>query len=287
MKKLLIIVSLLAVIGCKGQQGPQGPAGADGTDGTDGADGGGTYIYGEVDNTGKVGVLVLFSSVIPWVTVNQETLNVDYCDGLGTEYEDSISVSNGDSLHLKVYTDGIATASARVPGSFEITSHDTSQTVYIPKDSALTVSWSSANYCDFYRVDFYFSYGYYDTLGDYTGFHLRVDTCVTSTSITFPASRLFPAYVDSIDNSWGSDFDVQAMNGPKLEPGSKGNVIGNGSGFFWGSADGGDLDIRVEGAKGKAQKEISREELRHRWFEKAKAIDPNYQALKEEFQRVP
>jgi hypothetical protein len=287
MKKLLIIVSLLAVIGCKGQQGPQGPAGADGTDGTDGAAGGGTYVYGEAMNTGEVYVIVYFSPVIPWVAVNQETLNVvESMMGLLTDYKDSISISIGDSVHLKVYTDGIATASARVPGSFGITSHDTSLIADIPKGSDFTVSWSSADYCDFYRVHLSLHYGYSDTLGNDGSFYFRMDTCVTSTSITFLASQLFPADVDSVTHS-GGGFNVWAMNGPILEPGSKGNVTGNGSGFFWGSADGGHLDIRVEGTKGKAQKELSREELRHRWFEKAKAIDPNYQALKEEFQRVP
>lgn len=275
MKKLLIPAILLAILGCKGQQGPAGEQGADG---------GGNYIYGEVDNTGEVFVGVYFSPVIPWVTVNQETLDVDYCDGLFTQYEDSISISSGDSLYLKVdCTDGIATAEARVPGDFEITSHDTSQIVYIPKDSDFTVSWSSAD-CDFYRVYFWLDCGYYDTLGNHKYFYLDIDTCVTSTSVTFPASRLFPAYVDSITSGNGN-FGVYAMNGPKLEPGSKGNVTGNGSGFFWGSAHGGDLNIRVEGSKCKAGKERAREELRKRWFDKAKAIDPEYQRLKEEFQR--
>lgn len=288
MKKLLIIVPFLLFLGCKGQQGPQGPAGADGTDGTDGAAGGGTYVYGEVANTGEVFVGVYFSPMIPWVTVNQETLNVTgSMMGLLTDYADSISISSGDSVYLKVYTDGVATASARVPGSFEITSHDTSQTAYITQGSDFTVSWSSADYCDFYRVYFRIYYSYYDTLGNNEDFSLHVDTCVIATSITFPASRLFPADVDSITHSWGDNFDVYAMNGPKLEPGSKGNVIGNGTGFFWGSAYSGRLDIAVEETKCKAKKELSREELRHRWFEKAKAIDPNYQALKEEFQRVP
>ena len=70
------------------------------------------------------------------------------------------------------------------------------------------------------------------------------------------------------------------MNGPILEPGSEGNVTGDGSGFFWGKSYCG-LDIEIEGTKAKAKREPSKEELMKKWFEKAKAMDPDYQVLRQ------
>lgn len=280
MKKLLTLaipLVLLVFVGCKGPAGPEGPACPEKI-----------YVMGEVSYRGNADVEVYFSPVIPWVTVNQETLDLYMFYGADIWYRDSISINPGDSLHLKVdWTKGVATASSWVPGSFEVTSHDTSQMVYIPVDSAFTVTWSTSNHADFYRVDFYIGYEYIDTLGNYRWFYLEKDTCVTSTSITFPASQLFPGDLDSVTYaySWG-DFDIWAMNGPMLEPGSEGNVKGDGSGFFWCESYGGDLDIQIEGTKAKAKREEpTKEELMKKWFEKAKATNPNYEALREALQR--
>jgi len=287
MKKLLTLaipLLLLVFVGCKGPEGPEGPTGPEGPAGPEKV-----YVLGKVENTGNVYVEVYFSPVIPWVTVNQETLDVYRYEGLYegyywdeyNYYTDSISVSTGDSIHLKVdYTRGIATASSRVPGGFEITSHDTSQTAYISVGSDLTVSWSTSIYADFYRVYFWLYYDYYDTLGDYRRVYFHKDTCVTSTSIIFPASQLFPADLDSVRWSTGGHFLIWAMNGPILEPGSEGNVTGDGSGFFWGKSYCG-LDIEIEGTKAKAKREPSKEELMKKWFEKAKAMDPDYQVLRQ------
>jgi len=282
MKKLLTLAIpsvLLVFIGCKGTQGPAGPQGP--------ADSEKIYVLGEVMNTGSVYVVVYFSTVIPWVTVNQVTLDLYEPYGLFNRYQDSILISTGDSIHLRVdNTTGIATASSKVPGAFEITSHDTSKMVRIPVGSDFTVSWSTSSYADFYRVDFYIDYEYRDTLGEYRVFNFSKDTCVTSTSITFPASQLFPADLVSLTYVYSyGDFDVWAMNGPVLEPGSKGNVKGNGIGFFWGTSYGGDLDIRIRGTKEKARKELSKRELVKKWFEKARMIDTNYKALREALRR--
>lgn len=280
MKKLLTLVILsvlLAFIGCNGTQGParpQGPANSEKI-----------YVWGYVTSTGDTYVGVGLLPVVPWVTVNQETLDIDNLDGGWVEYEDSILVSPGDSLYLKVdYTIGIATASSRVPGVFEITSHDTSWMVRIPVRSDFTVSWSTSSYADFYLVEFYIDYEYRNTLGEYRSFNFSKDTCVTSTSITFPASQLFPADLVSITYSYGY-FDVWAINGPILEPGSEGNVTGDGSGFFLGSSYGGGLDILIEGAKEKARKELSQRELMKKLLEKARKIGPNYEALREALRR--
>ena len=271
MKKLLIsniliYVILINFIGCSWTTEPNEPDKI--------------YVSGEVLNTGEASILVSFAPVVPLVTVNQETLAFNcflyhpYIQGLW--YSGVISESAGDSVHLKVnYTRGIATASSRIPENFEIISHDTSQITYIAMDSSLSVSWSAANYAAYYRILFELSFSYEDTLGNYLQVITRKDTSITSTSIIFSMSQLFPVDVDSITVSWGS-FEVRAMNGPRLEPGFEGNVEGDGSGFFWCRTYGGHLEFRIEGTKKAARKRLSEKELSMKWFERARMMDQEY-----------
>lgn len=103
---------------------------------------------------------------------------------------------------------------------------------------------------------------------------------MTSISITFLASRLFPGDVDPIRHSWGY-FDLSAMSGPKLEPGAQGDVIGDRSGFFGGTNYGGDLDVSAEGTETQADRRPSKKRTDKKLLKKTKEMDPNYQLLKE------
>ncbi len=279
MRKLaLFLPVILAFLGCgKGPTGPRGPAGAERI-----------YVLGQVDSKSQAWVTVYFPPVIPWVTINQDTLSM-WEDRIDPTYDyygtvfiaDSVSVSAGDLANLKVdYTEGIAIASAGVPGNFDIISPDTSQTAQIPVNSSFTVTWSTSSHADFYPVYFHLNYSYYDTSGNYGYFNLYVDTSITSTSITFPASRLFPGDIDSIRYS-GGYFGVSAMSGPEVKPGARGNVTGDGSGFFWGRNYGVEIYVAVQGTKTKAAKKPPKEELTNKLFEKIREMDPNYQLLKE------
>jgi hypothetical protein len=290
MKKLSValILMMFAFFACEGKKGPAGPQGPTGPAGTSKI-----YVSGECYETGEVVVLIEFSPEIPRVTVNQDTLPiVDYSysdwEGVGFTFDGHIPVSVGGSANLKaVYSKGVATASVKVPGNFHITSPDTSHAAQIHVGLPFTVSWSASANADFYWVDFELGYSYYDTSGHYKSFYIDRGVSKTSTSITFPASELFPSDIDYLYDSCGCNggyFDVQAMNGPKIESGSEGNVTGDGIGFFWASFYGGSLEIEIEGtaysSSLKARKGTSREEVIKRHIEKAKELDPNYQALK-------
>ena len=256
------IVMLAVLFGCQGKQGPQGPAGTEKM-----------QITGVIDDNGTVSVWVGDSPVIPSVSVNDKNIDLDGTEGIWNWYEGDVSVSAGDTAYLKVdNTNGVATALVRIPGSFGITSPDTSDIYYIPVNSNLTVNWSASNHANFYHIYFYLHYSYYDTSDTYRDFSFDKDTSVTSNSITFSASRLFPADFDSISSYSYGYFDIYAYNGPKLEVGSQGNVTGDGIGFFHGTENGGRLYIRIEGTKGRAGSRVSREELRKKWLEKAKSI---------------
>lgn len=80
-------------------------------------------------------------------------------------------------------------------------------------------------------------------------------------------------------------FSIQAMSGPILKPGSKGNVTGDGIGFFWGVTGGGYLGIGIEGANDKARKQVSQKELTKKWFEKVREADPSFRILGQASQR--
>ena len=151
-------------------------------------------------------------------------------------------------------------------------------------DSSFTVGWTVADYADYYRIFFELRYSYLDTHWNHINIISMKETTVDSNYITISMSELFPANLDSIIVS-GGDLNVYAINGPKMEPGSEGNVKGDGYGFFLCETYGGELTFKIEGTKVEASKEMSREELIMKWFEKAIALDPAFQTWKETFQK--
>ncbi len=172
--------------------------------------------------------------IIPVMTINEDTLPLDYVYFSPTEfgYEGEITWINiGDECRFKVnYDEGKGEATGTMPGNFKITSPDT--TYVLHKGSKLNINWSSAKSADWYWVNIEISYSYIDTAGDYEYFDLYVDTVVDGTSLTISANRIFPGDVDTV--LWGyGDVLAEAVNGPKLEPGAKGNIKGDAVGFFW------------------------------------------------------
>jgi len=189
-----------------------------------------------------------------------------------------VRVDFGDPVNLKVdYTKGVATASIWVPGDFGIISPDTSQIAYIPVDSSFTVIRSTSNHCDFYLLHFSPYYWFYDTSGDYRYFDLYVGTAVTTTSITFPARRLFPTDLARVDKYSHGHFVLSTRSGPRIEPGAAGNITGDGSGSFWITSYSPDLEVAVQGTERKSADEPPRKELTEKFFEKAKEMGANYQ----------
>ena len=306
MKKLLplfLVLMLCVLLACEGKQGPIGPQGLQGDKGDPGEDGDPgepglpgpekIYVYGMIANTGWTWVDVYYAPVIPQVEVNQNVLPVWYW-GEGEGYFtfwDSIQISIGASAQLSVeYTKGTdtvtATASPKVPGNFGIGSPDPSQWAYIPENSPFTVLWSAASNADFYWVEFQLIYDYFDAFGNLKIFAIGLQTFQTATSLTFSADDLFPPDFDHLSGWIYNEgyFDVAAMNGPKIESGSAGNVTGDGNGYFWGYSYGDYLNIMVGtpplSPPLNVKQELSREEWIKQRLEEVKKLDPNYQALK-------
>lgn len=172
--------------------------------------------------------------IIPLITINEDTLPLyNYYLGL-TDFSFSGEITNlddGDECKLKVdYGEGKAEATDTVPGEFEITEPDESAVLH--KGNSLDIEWESSNGAQWYWLDVDVWYDYLDNNGNWEEFEYELDTIIEGTSYTISASTLFPSDVDTI--LWGGgDVYVTAVNGPKYEPGSKGNVKGNAVGFFW------------------------------------------------------
>lgn len=281
MKKIVSVTGIMILIlSCRGPRGPEGPQGPQGPEGP-------TNIYvmsflfSSID-TSIAEAYVSFSPSIPNVKINN--INIPFWEVWRNTfyfYKRGITtILPGSDANLEVTyikadnSQGEANASVKVPGIFAITSHDTSQPVSIPLGSSFTVTWSSSQNANFYFVSFYLEYMYVDTAGEDKYFYCEKDTMITQNFIIFPSSFLFPNLneIDSIMWSWGW-FEVDAVSGPQIKEGEKGNVTGDGFGFFWGIIYGGVLGLYVEGGKFISRKETqSYEKLKEFLKNKAEKI---------------
>lgn len=245
-KAILFCCFCLAVInftGCEGPAGPEGPYGQ------------AEYsVFGEVSFTSDTlptNAYIFISNIssIPTVKLNQDIIKFRSFYNTGTSYRDTLrTITEGDEVHLTVSgNQGVAGAVVRIPQQFTIQSPDPDTIYVLPSRSDFTVSWTNSNFTDYYDIYFILSYRY-APIGEETEkyFHIEVDTILSTTSLTIPASRLFPADFDSVSGWSYGYFQIAAINGPRPEVGTQGNVTGDGFGFFFGRSDGGYLEIIVQ-----------------------------------------
>ncbi len=203
------------------------------------------------DSLVKYGSIIVYKydgfKIVPVITINERTLPVEYGYFTLTEfrYDGEITWINiGDECRFKVnYDEGKGEAFDTMPGNFKITSPDS--TYVLHKGNNLNINWSSASSADWYWVDLMISYVFIDTAGYYNDFSLPIDTMVDGTSLTISADRIFPGCVDTILSGYGSVF-LEAVNGPKLEPGARGNIKGDAVGFFWCSFEARSVNFGIE-----------------------------------------
>ena len=229
------------ISGCEGPAGPAGPAGQI------------KYsVFGQVEFYSdtlptNANVIVQNISSIPTVKLNQSDLRFRYLYGSGSYYWDTLrAITKGDEVQLNVKSDqGEAVATVRIPQQFRIQSPNPDSIFILSPHSNFAASWTASGLSDYYYAYFYLSYSYIPIGGGSSKyFYIEADTILSTTAITIPAARLFPADYDSLRFSYGY-FSIKAYNGPKLEVGARGNVTGDGIGFFFGKSYGGSIDIRL------------------------------------------
>ncbi len=171
--------------------------------------------------------------LVPVVLINNDTLEVysyrrDEYTYL-SEFRGNLSLDPGDECKLFVYHDeGEASATITLPGDFEIISPEEDSTLHQNED--LTVSWSTSEGAERYKLDIRLNYHYVDTSGESNIF--SIDTVFYSVdSLIIPKERIFPSVVDSVEYGYGHIF-VYSESGPWIGHTSEGNISGEGVGYF-------------------------------------------------------
>lgn len=268
---LAVSFILIAFIGCEYLEGPAGPEGAAGPQGPEGPPG-----ETQVFISGSIGqfweqetyavVCIAFTPTIPVVTINDIQLGYYPLSNPLLFHIDAFPISPGDSAKLLVTyekTDGgtgIAESHTKLPNEFGITFPDTSDTYFLDVGEPLSVSWSTSEGSDGYRFYTYIYYQYSDTLGNLTYSNIFKDTILTSNNIVIPASFIFPNESEIDSFVWGGGhIEVASFHGPYQE-GDPVNVTGDATGYFYGCAYGGDIDIEIIGANPLVMKKEDPEE---------------------------
>jgi len=206
-------------------------------------------------------------SMIPVTTINNETLGIYDYNINWYEYADEkiIPISQDYELEVK-HADGTAKSKIAMPGNFRITMPDTS--FVLPRDSALVIGWTKSEKATWYWLDFYITYEYEDTTTGETDYYdFWKDTVITDTFVRLQPNRFFPFDSLNIILEGEGEANVWAMDGPKIIPGSEGNISGDGIGFFHAANEQPDAYFYV-GARPSVRhlylKELSREKLRNK-----------------------
>ncbi len=203
-------------------------------------------------------------SQIPLVTVNRETIPIYNSSMNWYEfYDENIFLSNRDYELIVNTSQGRAQAKIGMPANFTIIRPDTSY--IMGRDSTLTITWHKSNKATWYWLDYYISYDYEDTSGEMNSYEFTKDTILTDTVCTFAVGRFFPYYVVTILSGEG-EADIWAMDGPKVLPGTQGNITGEGQGFFNSANEGPEAYFYVGAPPSQRhlfKKDVSREKIRN------------------------
>ncbi len=168
--------------------------------------------------------------MIPVVRLNDDRVPVYYYSPALYRYGDwqPFPVDEVYEMEVEHYW-GTAFSRVVMPGDFQIAGPDTNYVMGL--DSTLVVTWHSSPSAQWYWVDLYCDYEFYDTLFSWDDYSFNLDTVVTDTFLEVPPGRVFPGYVLDLIEGDGSAL-VWAGNGPSVEPGDVSNVRGAGFGFY-------------------------------------------------------
>ncbi len=167
---------------------------------------------------------------VPVVMLNADTLRAYSYRPTEFRYGDGNPVALEQRYDLAVeHFWGRAFSRVAMPGNFTV--QKPANRFVLNQDSALEIVWSRATAAQWYWVELYVDYDYYDSTGNWDDFSLVFDTLVYTNRLVLSPQRLFPAFVGEVIEGDGSVV-VWAGSGPAVEPGDMGNVRGAGYGFF-------------------------------------------------------
>lgn len=168
--------------------------------------------------------------MVPVVRLNTETLPPYYYTYTQYRYGDERPFPVDTTYRLRVsHYWGVAEAEVEMPGNFAV--HRPEDLSTLEEDSALVISWQASSRAQWYWLDIYADFEFYDTSSQWDDFSFNLDTIVFDTMLVIPPERIFPPQLELLIEGDGSAL-VSAGFGPAVEPGDTGNVRGAGFGFF-------------------------------------------------------
>jgi hypothetical protein len=181
-----------------------------------------------------INVSVGGTRLVPIASINNDTLELysyrrDENAYFISRFRENVSVNPGDECQLIVYhNEGKASATIALPGDFEITSPGENDTLNPNED--LSVSWSTSEGAERYKLTINLYYHYTDTSGASNSY--RFDTTFyTTSSCTIPKERIFPPEVGSVVYGSGN-ISIYSESGPRIGHTTEGNIYGEGVGYF-------------------------------------------------------
>jgi hypothetical protein len=165
--------------------------------------------------------------MIPAVKLNGNEVVMDQYDYIQCIYNDTIHFATNQEYELTVnHYYGQANAKIWMPGDFSMISPG--PTYILKRDSILSVTWHKSEKASKYYL--YVDIEYEDENGeDFEFFH---DTIVYDTIIRYPPNRIFAESAETIMDG-EAEAAAWALTGPyRWEQGTKGNIQGQGLGYF-------------------------------------------------------
>ena len=245
-------LSLLAVIACKSESPTHGKDWSVMVGGT-------VSQVVDYDNyVHNATAFFAYAPVIPHVTVNGDTIRFQVSSGYSLapfSYLDTtrMLIPGADESCKIDYIEGVCRGAVKVPSRPVLVQ---SSPYVIAKGQAASFSWTNSLPADWYYVSLYVYYEYLDMNGYYEYFTLDTGMVATQTEVTFSAALIWPqlSQIDSVQ--YGGGFaQVAAVNGPIPQPGSYGNITGDGAGFYLGAQTPREVQIEIAGAA----RDVSRE----------------------------
>jgi hypothetical protein len=212
--------------------------------------------------------------MIPLVKLNSaevEMYQFDYIQCI--YYDDTVHFATNQEYELTVdHYYGQANCKIWMPGDFSMISPG--PTYILKSDSVLFITWHKSERASWYWLSVDGDYDYEDSFGEWDNYEFYHDTVVYDTFVRYARNRFIPDYVKNIIEG-EAEAGVWALDGPNCwKPGTKGNIRGQGFGYFYSIYEPRLLDFYV-GAPPKTPKLKNRSKVWDRLKAKVKKFQKN------------
>lgn len=182
--------------------------------------------------------------MIPAVKLNGAEVEMYQYDYIQCVYDDTIHFATNQEYELTVdHYYGQANCKIWMPGDFSMISPG--PTYIYNRDSVLFATWHKSEGASWFWFSVYLDYWFIDTLGEEDNIDFYHDTIVYDTFVRYARNRFIPDYVSVIIEG-EAEAGAWAIDGPnRWIQGTKGNIRGQGLGYFSATYQPKELDFYV------------------------------------------